>query len=349
MKAMVLHDINDFQLETVEEPVLRQNEALVQVKTAGICGSDIPRVYRSGAYHYPLIPGHEFSGIVVRTGSAANAEWIGQRVAVFPLIPCKSCLPCKKKQYEMCRNYDYLGSRRNGGFAEYVAVPAENLIKIPDNVSFEQAAMLEPMAVAAHAMRRIEPAASDTVAVCGLGTIGSLLLMLLKEAGIKNVLAIGNKKSQKEMVLKAGLSEDEYCSSESLAVNRWIAEKTGKKGVDVFFECVGKNETQTMAIDNTAFGGRICVIGSPHTDICLEKSTYEKILRNQLTISGTWNSSFRGDETDDWHYALERLSRNSIDPSLLISHRFSLQEIWKGFHIMRDKTEDYGKIIGNIE
>lgn len=349
MKAMVLHGINDFQLESVEEPVLKQEEVLVAVKAAGICGSDIPRVYQSGAYHYPLIPGHEFSGIVVKTGSVANTEWIGQRVAVFPLIPCKSCLPCQQKQYEMCRNYDYLGSRRNGGFAEYVAVPVDNLMKIPDNVSFEQAAMLEPMAVAVHAMRRIAPANSDTVAVCGLGTIGSLLFMLLKEAGVKNVLAIGNKKSQKQMVLNLGLSEEDYCNSENSTVNKWIAEKTHKKGVDIFFECVGKNETQAMAIENTAFGGQICMIGSPHTDICLKKVTYEKILRNQLTISGTWNSSYRGDETDDWHYALERISQNRIDPAQLISHRFSLQEVWKGFHIMRDKNEDYGKIMGNIE
>ena len=166
MNAWVLHDINDFRLEAVEEPILGEDEVLVEVKAAGICGSDIPRVYRNGTYSFPLIPGHEFSGVVTKAGAAVDMGWPGRRVGIFPLIPCMDCIPCRKKQYEMCRHYSYLGSRRNGGFAEYVAVPAANLIPLPDSVSFEEAAMLEPMAVAVHAMRRVGPRVSDTVAVC---------------------------------------------------------------------------------------------------------------------------------------------------------------------------------------
>lgn len=349
MRAMVLHDINDFRLETVEKPALKKGEVLVAVKAAGICGSDIPRVYRTGTYTYPLIPGHEFSGLVAEIGEGVDAGWKGQRVGVFPLIPCKNCLPCQKKQYEMCRNYSYLGSRRDGGFAEYVAVPAANLIGLPDHVSFEAAAMLEPMAVAVHAMRRLRVTAADTAAVCGLGTIGLLLTMFLREAGVKKILVIGNKESQKRIVSDMGISEDSYCDGRSCAVEEWIAERTGGAGVDVFFECVGKAETIMQAVDNTTPGGRICLVGNPAADICIKKPVYWKILRNQLQVTGTWNSSFTGEMEDDWHYVLERLSQNKIFPERIISHRFSLEEIERGFCIMRDKKEDYGKIMSIIK
>ncbi len=167
MKAWVLHGVDDIRLEDIERPQPGPGEVLLEVRAAGICGSDIPRIYKTGTYSFPTIPGHEFSGVVADVGAETDTSWKGSRAGVFPLIPCRMCAPCLKKQYEMCRNYSYLGSRRDGGFAEYVAVPAENLIRLPDNVSFEAAAMLEPMAVAVHAMRRVLPSASDTVAVCG--------------------------------------------------------------------------------------------------------------------------------------------------------------------------------------
>ena len=117
MNAYVLHDVNKIQLENVAKPIPEKNEVLIQVKAVGICGSDIPRIYQTGAHVHPLIPGHEFSGVVVETGTDIDANWRGQRVGIFPLIPCKTCMPCMKKRYEMCRNYSYLGSRRDGGLS----------------------------------------------------------------------------------------------------------------------------------------------------------------------------------------------------------------------------------------
>lgn len=354
MKAWVLHDIGDIRLETIKEPTLAAQEVLVEVRTAGICGSDIPRIFQTGAYSFPLIPGHEFSGIVIKTGADAGSGWLGQRVGVFPLIPCGNCVPCRKKQYEMCRNYSYLGSRRNGGFAEYAAVPEENLIKLPDSVTFEEAAMLEPMAVAVHAMRRIAPTASDTIAVCGLGTIGLLLFMFLWKMRIVDpeqsgrILAIGNKEFQRQTVLKMGLPEDCYFDGREQDAGKWLREQTDGKGVDVFFECVGRNETFVQAVDHTAPAGKVMLVGNPYTDMALEKSVYWKILRNQLVITGTWNSSFTHEMEDDWHYVLELLSQKRIVPAELISHRFPLDDLGQGFHIMRHKTEDYIKIMGII-
>lgn len=348
MKAWVLHGVNDLRFETVEEPALKEDEVLVAVKAAAICGSDIPRIYRTGAYSHPLIPGHEFSGIVEKAGADKWNRWLGKRVGVFPLVPCGTCVPCRKKQYEMCRNYSYLGSRRNGGFAEYAAVPAENLIELPDNVSYREAAMLEPMAVAVHAIRRMKPRAEERIAVCGLGTIGLLLLIFLMEAGCKDIFAIGNKDSQRKMAVRIGLKAENYCDCRITDAGRWITERTDGEGMDAFFECVGRNETLVQAVNGTAPAGRICLIGNPYSDMSLEKGVYWKILRNQLTVMGTWNSSFTHEAGDDWHYVLDRLGQKKIDPAELVSHVYPLEGLLPGLEIMRDKAQEYIKIMAEI-
>ena len=345
MKAWVLHDIGDFRLEDVAEPVIGEDEVLVQVKAAGICGSDIPRVFQTGAHRHPLVIGHEFSGVVTETGAKVSGDWKGKPVGVFPLIPCKSCRPCAEGHYEMCRHYDYLGSRRDGGFAEYVAVPEENLIRLPDQVTFEEAAMLEPMAVAVHAMRRISAKESDRIAICGLGTIGLLLFMFLREAGMREIYVFGNKEYQKQTLIRLGLDEEYYCDVRVNDADRWIMERTKGTGVDVFFECVGKNATLIRALDQTTSAGRVMLVGNPFGDMSLEKSVYWKILRKQLTVMGTWNSSFTHEMSDDWNYVMERLAQKSVVPEDLITHRLSLEQMEQGFRIMRDKTEDYVKIM----
>ena len=156
MKALVLNDVGKLTVKDVPVPKVGDDEVLVKVGACGICGSDIPRVYRDGAHVMPLVIGHEFAGTVAEDG---------RRVGVFPLIPCMKCECCRNRKYEMCSNYSYLGSRRDGGFAEYVAVPKWNLIDLPESVTMEQAAMLEPMAVAVHAIRQVKPSADDTVVV----------------------------------------------------------------------------------------------------------------------------------------------------------------------------------------
>lgn len=348
MKAWVLHGINNLRQEEVGMPVLAEDEVLVEVKAVGICGSDIPRVYRTGTYSYPTIPGHEFSGVVVAVGAKAAPEWMDKRVGVFPLIPCKDCVPCQKRQYEMCRHYSYLGSRRDGAFAEYVAVPQWNLLELPDKVSFEQAAMLEPMAVAVHGARSAISGAfdrSNTIAVCGLGTIGLLLTMFIQEAGVPKLLVIGNKEFQKKMVLNLGIPEEHFCDSKAMDVQKWVLDRTDGLGANVFFECVGKNETVTTAVGATAPDGIVQLIGNPASDMTLEKEIYWKILRNQLTVKGCWNSSFLHSEKDDWHYVLYLLQNGRIAPEQYITHKLAFEDLEQGLRIMRDKTEEYVKVM----
>lgn len=348
MKAYVLHDINDLRYEEVAIPPLMDKEVLIEIHAAGICGSDIPRIYQTGSYFYPLIAGHEFSGKVVDAGRNADRSWIGKRVCIFPLIPCGKCAPCREGHYELCREYSYLGSRRNGGFAEYVAVPQWNLLELPDHVTYRQAAVIEPMAVAVHAMRRVPLKSlnsSSKVAVCGLGAIGTWLTMFLKEAGISDILVIGNKDIQRKAATELGLPDEHFCDSRSMPPYEWLMDRTEGRGVDVYFECVGKNETIKEAIASASPGGVVQLIGNPASNMMLEKNVYWKILRNQLTVQGSWNSSFAHDADDDWHYVLDRLRDGKICPERYITRRLGFEELTRGLEIMRDKTEEYIKII----
>lgn len=345
MKAWSLASIGNIELIDKDIPSPKSGEVLVKVKACGVCGSDIPRIYQNGAHKMPLTIGHEFSGEVADVASGISKDWIGKRVGIFPLIPCKECPPCRAAKYEMCRHYDYLGSRSDGGFAQYVCVPEWNLIELPDNVSFEAAAMLEPMAVAVHSMRQVKIEADDTILIIGAGTIGILLTMFLIDSGIKNVLVVGNKSFQKEQLTKIGLPEVNYFDSKSSDISAWVMSKTSNSGADICFDCVGKSEIYSECISLARPGGQVVLVGNPYSDMKLDQNIYWKILRNQLTLHGTWNSSFTKEETDDWHYVINRLAKESIHPDSLISHRFSIGDIDTGFRIMKNKSEDYLKIM----
>lgn len=363
MNAWTLHDINDIRLEDVPIPEITETEVLLKMKAVGICGSDIPRIYKTGAHRHPIIPGHEFAGIITAVSDGDDQSLIGKRVGVFPLIPCGACPACQGRNYQLCRNYNYLGSRCDGAFAEYVAVPKRNLIELPADVSYEAAAMLEPLAVATHAIRQIGPSVSDTVLVIGLGTIGLLLCMVLMEAGVRQILVVGNKEFQKHKIAQIGVDTANYCDSSSHAIADWVREHTEGLGADIVFECVGKNDTYCQAIECAGIRGSIVLVGNPYADMSLHKDLYWKILRNELTIKGTWNSSFAmklqedtspigtkadgiaTEAADDWNYVLKRLSANKLQPEHIISHHLTLEQLETGLHIMRDKTEDYGKIM----
>lgn len=372
MKANVLYDIGDIRYTDVPGPEPQSGEVIVRVSCAGICGSDIPRIYQTGAHVMPLIPGHEFSGVVEELGNNVDNKWLGKRVGVFPLIPCGKCGPCRQKRYELCRHYNYLGSRCDGGFAEYVRVPVTNLIEIPDNVSMEVAAMLEPMSVAMHAIRRVipdfgtdgfTPDPSLQIAVIGLGTIGLLLTSLLCGAGYQKVFVVGKKEFQRQTARKQGIPEENIFAAVSYekqnhvdspinsvmakkdTLQDWFLQRTDGAGADVVFECVGRNETAVQAIAAAAPLSTVVFVGNPYSDMQFPRDVYWKILRNQLTVTGTWNSSFTGEESDDWHCVRRMLASEKIKPEKLITHRFSLEELEKGLLIMRDKSEEYVKVM----
>lgn len=355
MKAYVLHAVNDIRYEDIKTPEPEAGEVLVKVKATGICGSDIPRVYETGAHKHPLIPGHEFSGQVYKCGPGVDKEWEGKRVGVFPLIPCMDCDMCKSKGYEMCRTYSYLGSRTDGGFAEYVRVPIWNLIEIPDEVSYEQAAMLEPLSVSLHAMRhafeKLTPSeiASKTIGISGMGTIGLLLAQDVLSKGCKHVLLLGNKNLQIEKAKKIGIQPENICDIRKNDETKWILEHTEGKGIDIFFECVGNVSSISTVVSNTAPKGTVVLVGNPASDIALDMNTYWRILRKQLTVMGIWNSSYTKDSSDDWNYALSRIADGAIHPEELISHKLKANEVIKGMELMRNKKEEYLKVMAYFD
>ena len=175
MRALVLHDVADLRLETVPVPELTAGCVLLKIQACGICSSDKERVFVTGTYHFPTIPGHEFAGKIVAAADDVDEALLGRRASVFPMLPCKECDACKIEQYAQCSNYNYFGSRCDGGFAEYLVVPVWNLVLYDDSVPYAMAALSEPSAVSMHAVNIGNIKKGENVAVVGTGTIGFLL------------------------------------------------------------------------------------------------------------------------------------------------------------------------------
>ena len=332
MKAYVLHKVNDLRYEDVPMPECPKGWAIVQVKAAGICSSDIARVFTKGTYHFPTIPGHEFSGVVYGVADEENQNWTGKRVGVFPLIPCRECPQCKKKQYEMCANYDYVGSRRDGAFAEYVAVPIWNLLPLPDEVPLEVAAMLEPLSVGLHALKKAEIKKTDSVAVIGTGMIGISAAQWTRKYTDGEVVVVGRNENKRHLVESTGLPYEVHTKAEG-------------KEYDVVLEAVGTPESVDLALNMVRPGGTVVLMGNPSGDILLTQNTYWRILRKQLVVKGTWNSFYDGVNKSDWTDAIEALAKGEVEVKSLISHFFPQDRLIDGLQLMRDHKEPYCKIM----
>lgn len=333
MKAYVLHAVNDLRYDDIPIPDCPKDWAIVEVKAAGICSSDIARVFTKGTYHFPTIPGHEFAGIVKSVGCESDNRWIGKKVGIFPLIPCRTCSQCKEKHYEMCANYDYVGSRRDGGFAEYVAVPVWNLIELPDNIRYEEAAMLEPLSVALHAIKIGDVKQGDSVAIIGTGMIGIAAGQWAKKFDAKNVTVIGRNEDKRNLIENCGL---EY------KVSNFTDDMDE---YDFVLEAVGTPSSVETSISCCKAGGRLLLMGNPSGDMHISQNVYWKILRKQLTVRGTWNSSYDGTNQSDWTDAVSALSLGEIKVNSLISHCFKQEKLMQGLELMKKHNEPYCKVM----
>lgn len=329
MKAYVLHGVNDLRYEETQQPDCPKGWALVKVKAAGICSSDIPRIFAKGTYHFPTIPGHEFSGIVESVGDINDAALVGRHVGVFPLIPCRECEQCQEKHYEMCSHYDYIGSRRDGAFAEYVAAPVWNLIPLADNIPFTSAAMLEPLSVALHAIKLGRISDGCRVAVIGTGMIGIAAGLWAKKLGAESITVIGRSDDKRTLVENCGLN---------------YATKTERE-YNFVLEAVGTPEAVNSAIGMTKPGGNLVLMGNPSGDIMLKQDIYWRVLRKQLHLYGTWNSAYDGANPSDWTDAVEALKDGSKNVESLISHRLTQDVLAEGLVLMREKKEPYCKVM----
>ena len=332
MKGYSLHAVNNLCYEKLEYPKCESGWCVVKVKAAGICSSDIPRVYMKGTYHFPTVPGHEFSGVVDKVADKGNEYLVGKKVGIFPLIPCRKCEQCQNGHYEMCANYEYVGSRRDGGFAEYVAVPVWNLIELSDEISFEEAAMMEPLAVALHAMKKADIKNNDTVAIIGTGMIAFAAAQWARKLGATKVVVIGRSESKRKIA--NNIPEIEY-----------ITFKDCEKEFDVVLEAVGSNSAIDKAINTVKAGGRLVLMGNPEGEIDLKQNTYWRILRKQLHITGTWNSSYEKNRDCDWSEVKKALERHEIRASALISHFYNQDDLKLGMELMHKHMEPYCKVM----
>ncbi len=329
MKALNLYGINDLRYDDVPLPQVKTGEVLLKVRACGICGSDIPRVYEKGTYHFPTIIGHEFAGEIVE---AEDKSLVGRKAAVFPLLPCGKCGACEAGRYAQCESYSYYGSRQDGGMAEFLAVKRENLCLLPDDVPYEWGAMSEPAAVALHAFRKSGAGVGGSLLVYGIGTIGLIIAQWAKGAGVRRIVLVGRTTEKLATAEKLGFE----------AID--IGQLSTLKGMDACIEGTGSSSGVEACLQAAKNFAKVVLLGNPMGDIALTQKHYWQILRRELQLLGTWNSSFSSCH-NDWRDAVWGMQTGVLDLEPLITHRFPLARFKEAFSLMHEKKESYLKVM----
>jgi L-iditol 2-dehydrogenase len=343
MKACVLHGVGDLTYETVKRPAPAAGEVLLHIRAAGICGSDIGRVFVKGTYTFPTIPGHEFAGQIVEVGEGVSSDLMGKKAAVFPLLPCKCCDMCEVGQYASCRSYDYFGSRRDGGFAEYIAVPVWNLVMGDQSLSYEEMAMAEPAAVSIHALAQGGGIAlGERVAIFGAGAIGLMLAEFAQQSGAKQVILLDIDPAKIDFARQMGFAD--AINNGRSDWEKQVKDLTDGEGVHLAVEGAGVSASLAGCVRIARPKGRVVLMGNPAGDMGLSQLDYWEILRRQLSLHGTWNSNYTG-EKNDWHTALWAMAAGRVRVARFITHRFSLCDGAQAFAMIRDKKEFSSRVM----
>lgn len=343
MKAAVLHAPGDLRVEQVPVPAdLGAEEVLVKVMYCGICGSDLDRVLKTGTYHFPTILGHEFCGEVA-AAPAGSAYKPGDRVVVAPILPCYTCDSCQQGNYGQCDNYSYLGSRTDGGFTEYVRAPQQNLIPYPMDLDMAHGALVEPAAVTLHGVLRAGIRAGDTVAVLGCGPIGLFAVRFAVLLGATRIIATD---LEPEKLEKAGLlgATDLVNSGEGDAAEA-IAALTAGKGVDVVLETAGVTVTQIQSVAICRNQGTVVYLGTAHRDISFPAAVFERIVRKELNLTGSWNSFSAPFPGREWRAVIDYIANGSLPMQEYISHTIPLSTLGAMLEQMASRSILYNKVI----
>ena len=322
MKCTVV-GTNKVEIRDSEKIEKEDGYCVFEVKACGICGSDIPRVFEGAAYYYPIVLGHEFSGIVK---DSKDPSLIGKRACVFPILPCGECRFCKKQMWASCTGYDYYGSRRDGGMQSELLIKETNLVPLPHNVSYEAGAMIEPCAVCLHAIKKAEIVGESSVLIYGAGTIGLLSGMWALALGAKAVYISDPDESRRNMAEKLGFRL--YCG----------------EPINTVIEASGAAAALCDAIERCDALGRIVLVGHGKKDVTIGHEIFVKILRKQLTLLGSWNSDFK-DAENDWWESIKAISEGKISPEKLITHKIPLESGYEAFRIIGERKEFYNKIM----
>jgi L-iditol 2-dehydrogenase len=330
MKALLLTAPSRLEYTDVPEPEVAEDDVLVRVRACGICGSDLHGWDgSSGRRRPPLIMGHEASGEVVRSGPRAGAWRAGDRVTFDSTLWCGTCAYCAAGQVNLCENRRVVGVapaeyRQHGAFAEYVALPGRVLYRLPDALTFERAAMVEPTSIAVHAVRRAMPDAGSTAGrervsllggpasavVVGSGMIGLLVIQVLRWAGVARVLAVDREPARLELARRFGAAETLLAGGDAESIAAEIQRRTAGRGVDFAFEVVGASATLGTAIGAVRRGGTVVLVGnvSPKTEFPMQV-----VVTRELTLLGTCGSS------GEYELCLELLATGTIAVDPMIS------------------------------
>lgn len=333
MKAAIYYGPGDIRVENVSDPELEADGIVIRVKASGICGSDI-HPYRVGELIEPgLIMGHEFSGDVIEVGASVVGIKKGDRVTAASVQPCGRCHWCQRKQTHRCSNMEVLGVHKHGAFAEYVSIPLalvnQTVFLLPDEISYEDGATVEPLSVGEHIVRRAEPAAEDTVVILGVGMIGQCALQVFKAIGVAKVIVseVGKKRLE---VAKAMGADVVINATEEDPIQR-VREATAGIGADIVVECAGAPVTFQQAIEMVRGGlqqafetirpdGKIMLTGIYEQPIqWMPNSVIRKSVRMIACYSGSFTE------------AIGLLKTGKVNTRPLVTHEYPLDKTKEAF------------------
>ena len=340
MKALVLTEYNHFECKDVSRPAAGAGEVLIEVEACGICGSDVHGMDgSSGRRLPPIIMGHEAAGVIQEVGDRVTDWEVGDRVTFDSTVSCGVCHFCRRGDINLCDNRRVLGVscdefRRDGALAEYVRVPQNILYRLPDGLSFEHAAMVEPVSIAVHAVERLPIHLGDVAVVVGSGMIGLLAIQAARAAGCGQVIAVDVEPAKLALALELGA--DEAFSPQDTDVVAEVRQRTQGRGADVALEAAGFEDTVSLAIEAVRKGGSIGLIGNltPHVQLPLQA-----VVTRELTLYGSCAS--RG----EYPACLEMISRGTIQVAPLISATVNLSDAADWFARLQAKEDGLMKVI----
>jgi len=339
MQAVKLYEPGNLKVENVDIPEIGKGEVLIRVKAVGICGSDIPRALVKGAYYEGLTLGHEFSGEIVQVHESVKEWAIGDRVTVAPLVPCNKCEYCHEGHYSLCEDYNYYGSRTDGAMANYIKVNEKNVLRLPENVSYEAGAMVDPAANAVHGLWRGNIKEGDVVVVIGLGAIGLFAVQFAKVMGAKRVIAMDIFDEKLDVAKELGV--DMVINS----MNESPEELLKDEQIDVVLDTSGSPIAQNTSVSIAGKLASVVYLGISNSKLMLSKESVNKLLRNEIHVNGSWNSFSSPFPGKEWTFSIKMMSKNKIKTNPIVSHRYELSETPSVFEKLKNKELMFNKIL----
>lgn len=339
MKAAVCTGIGKIEIQDVPKPVPGPGEVLVKIKSVGVCGSDVDG-YRGKhpMIGYPIILGHECSGIIAEVGEGVDAARVGEAVTVEPFFICGTCPFCQEGTYNFCADLKIIGHQVAGAFAEYMLIPSAFAHFKPDNVSFDEAAILEPCSGALHAVRRCGIQSGDTVVIIGCGTMGSFATQHCRNLSAE-VIVIEPVAFKRQAALELGAAT--ALNPETDDVEAEVTRITNGKMADVVIEAVGEEDTLARTVGLVKNGGTIMLIGwtGNKTDpFDLTNTTFK-----ELTVLGTLGFC------RDFPISMKLLAERKVDIERIITHRFQLEQVQDAIEQLESGADGVWKSVVNID